>query len=285
MAPGAVVGHGSATEIGVEVDQHVRVGGRRLAIRRSGSGPPVVLLNGVLMSLATWEPVVAHLDGFDCIRVDAPGLMDTAASQPVVTMSGFASLIRDLLDELGIGRADVIGYSFGGMVAQQMAFDSPARVRRLVLVSTSCGWGAVPSNPIAWWNALLRDGWPAPTEALPVWFMRQWTAVLRQEFGTRWGDGLWLFAEQMAAATSWSSLLWLTMLTQRTLVITGTVDTLVPPQNATVLASRIPGAHTYRVRGGGHQCLWDYADETGPVIAEFLRSTDSAALDQPVQFG
>lgn len=285
MTPGPVAGHASAAEMGVEVDQHIRVGGRRLGVRRSGSGPPVVLLNGVLMSLATWEPVVRHLDGFDCIRVAAPGVMDTAGSQPVVTMSGFASLIRDLMDELGVDRADVIGYSFGGMVAQQLAFDAPTRVRRMVLASTSCGLGAIPSNPMSWWNALLDDGWPSPTEAVPVWFMRQWASVLRQEFGTRWGDGLWLFAEQIAAASTWSSLLWLQALVQPTLVITGTLDALVPAQNTHLLASRMPDARTYRVVGGGHQCLWDYAEETGPVIAEFLRSSETAALDQPFQLG
>src|SRR5262245_51336172 len=125
-------------QAGTEPALHIHVGGRRLRIRRSGCGPPVLLLNGLAMQLATWKPLVRYLDGFECIGLAIPGSVETVGSPPVLTMRGFASLTRDLLDALGIERADVLGLSFGGMVAQQLALDAPARVRRLVLVSTSC---------------------------------------------------------------------------------------------------------------------------------------------------
>ncbi|MBS1692805.1 MAG: alpha/beta fold hydrolase [Actinobacteria bacterium] len=267
------------------MDEVVRIGGRRVKVRRNGCGPAVVLLNGVLMRLSTWEPLVEHLDGFECIRVTMPGLMDSGGAQPLVTMRGFSSMTLDLLDRLGIERADVLGLSFGGMVAQQLAFDAPERVRRLVLVSTSCGLGAVPSNPMSWWNALLEDAWESSPLLGPLWLTRQWGVTLRREFGASWERGLWIdgVGQQFAAASMWSSLPWLPALAQPTLVIAGTADALVPAENAGILASRIPDARLHRVRGGGHLCLLDRVAEVGPVIADFLRASERTALDQAVE--
>lgn len=259
--------------------QRIRVGGRRFWITRHGSGPPVLLLNGMARSPVTWEPLERHLEGFECIKVAIPGGADMKPWQPVLTMSRFAALASELLDELEIERADVLGYSFGGMVAQQLALDAPARVRKLVLVSTSCGLYAVPSSPAMWLSAMFSDALPSGYG--PYWLARQWVNTMRREFGAGGSNGLRLneFAQQIAAASRWSSLWWLSRLTQDTLVITGTADALVPPENADILASRIPHARTYRVRGGGHLCLSDRVDEVGPVIARFLRSSEVAAID------
>jgi len=271
-------------QCGAGPGEFVRVGGRRLRVRRTGYGPPLLLLNGVAMSLATWDPLVRELDGFDCIGVAVPGFLEPGRSQPVLTMRGFATLIRDLLDQLGVERADVLGLSFGGMVAQQLALDAPERVGSLVLVSTSCGLGGVPSNPLSWWNAVLQDGSPLSAVWGPLWLARQWTAVLRREFGAGWAHGLSLdgLAQQFASAALWSSLPWLPKLEQDVLIVAGTADALVPPQNANILASRMPRSQIYRVGGGGHLCLLDRVGEVGPVIAEFLRSGETAAIDEAV---
>lgn len=61
-----------------------------------------------------------------------------------LTMFDLAGLVEELFDELQLERADVIGYSFGGAIAQQFALQAPERVRRLVLAATLPGWGAVP---------------------------------------------------------------------------------------------------------------------------------------------
>jgi pimeloyl-ACP methyl ester carboxylesterase len=64
-------------------------------------------------------------------------------------MRYFARVAAELLAHLGYEQADVIGFSFGGMVAQELARNYPERVRRLVLVATCCGWGGVPGGPAA----------------------------------------------------------------------------------------------------------------------------------------
>ena len=163
---------GGALEVTVKSERLIRVDGRQLLVRRSGTGPPILLLTGMGMSLAAWSPFLRHLRGFECIEVAVPGSGGTVARQPVLTMPKFAALLQItsssirlrtealavdlqalahgveicdyLLHPLDIARADVLGLSFGGLVAQQLAYDAPTRVRGLVLVSTSCGLGGVP---------------------------------------------------------------------------------------------------------------------------------------------
>ena len=263
----------------------IRIEGRHLRVRRNGTGPPILLLNGMGMSLSTWSPLDRYLDGFDRIRVGTPGNGEILARQPVLTMRKFAALVGRLLDELDIERADVLGLSFGGMVAQQFAHDMPTRVRRLVLASTSCGLGGAPSNPVSWWNAMLAD-MRLTSEWGPRWLADQWSHLMMREFGARWASGPRLsgFADQMVAASLWSSMAWLPQLTQQTLVITGTADALVPSANASILASRIPRAQIYCVHGGGHLCLLDRAAEVGPVIAAFLQPLEATAIDKAAEF-
>ena len=237
------------------------------------------------MSPAAWEPLERHLDGFECIAVSLPGSSDGVGSHALVTMRTFAALADELLNELDVDRAHVLGFSFGGMVGQQLALDAPARVRKLVLVSTSCGLGAAPSNPAIWWNAMLGAALPFCTEGLPQWTPCRWWAVMRRELGAGYTNSLWLsgLAQQMAAASLWSSLPWLSRLTHETLVITGTADALVPAQNAWILASSMPRAGLYHVWGGGHLCLLDRVAEVGPVIADFLRALELTSVDEAVE--
>jgi pimeloyl-ACP methyl ester carboxylesterase len=227
----------------------------------------------------TWKPLERYLEGHECIGVALPGGHGAKVWQPVLTMRRFAALAGELLDELDIECADVLGFSFGGMVAQQLALDAPTQVRRLVLVSTSCGLGAVPTNPAMWLSATVGDSLPTGYDL--QWFARQWGITLRREFGVGWANPMWLneSAQQIAAASRWSSLPWLPRLTQQSLVIAGTADALVPPDNAHILSSRMPNARTYLVRGGGHVCMLDRVAEAGPVIANFLNSSEATAID------
>ena len=94
-----------------------------------------------------------------------------------------------LFDQLAIERTDVLGLSFGGMVAQQLAHDMPAQIRSLVLVSTSCGLGGDPSNPASWWNAMLADDWLTPYAWSPTELAHRWSQLMMREFGAGWATG------------------------------------------------------------------------------------------------
>ena len=222
----------------------------------------------------------------------AAGLLDvlTAADG---SMQWWAALARGLLDRLDIARTDVLGLSFGGLVAEQLAYDAPTRVRGLVLASTSCGLGGVPSNPASWWNAMLSGDWRPSGGQGPQRLARRWSRVIQRELGAGWATGPRLdgLAEQIAAASLWSSLGWLPRLTQETLVSTGNADALVPAANASILACRMPSPDSPCPRarapvlvgsggGGGPRGLRSVAsacERRGPDVFRFYRAAIRAA--------
>ena len=73
------------------------------------------------------------------------GVTSMTAPLPA-SMEGLARLAEGVLDRAGVEQADVLGYSFGGLVAQRLARRAPERVRRLVLAATTPGWGGVPGS-------------------------------------------------------------------------------------------------------------------------------------------
>ena len=102
-----------------------------------GKGRPVLLLHGLFGSGVYWSPLIATLSRTRrVIAPDLPGFGKSAGTPVPADIAGFAAVSVDLLDALGVGSADVVGYSMGGLVAQQLALDAPERIRRLVNYAT-----------------------------------------------------------------------------------------------------------------------------------------------------
>jgi Predicted hydrolases or acyltransferases (alpha/beta hydrolase superfamily) len=120
-------------------------------VRQRGEGRPLLLINGLgasadlLVTLEERLAAVAHT-----IAIELPGAGRSPTPRRPLSISAMAKLLTDLLDELGHEQADVLGFSLGGIVAQQLAHDAPDRVRRLALASTACGWGSLPERPRHW---------------------------------------------------------------------------------------------------------------------------------------
>jgi len=223
----------------------VNVGNRTLRIRVEGSGPAVLLLNGLTRPLESWESFVAALSGRTIVTFDAPGIGESP--EPIVPLSikMLATVAASVLDEVGLECVDVLGISHGGAVAQQFAAIYPARVKRLVLVATSCGVGSAPGN----WRA-LND---LTTES----GARAWPEV---------ASALW---HSMAVAC-WSSLPFLGAIAAPTLVICGNEDTVTPPVNSRMLAGRIPNASLIMMPGGHDLQDPRSADSLARVVDNFL---------------
>jgi pimeloyl-ACP methyl ester carboxylesterase len=116
-----------------QIDLH----GRRVIYRVAGSGPPVLLIHGMLNSSSHWKTVALKLaEEFTVIAPDLIGHGDSAAPRGDYSLGAHASSIRDLLAALGVERATVVGHSLGGGVAMQFYYQFPQRVERLVLVSS-----------------------------------------------------------------------------------------------------------------------------------------------------
>ena len=255
-------------------DVQLRIRGLRIHAQVSGSGEPLLLYSGIWGEVQLWRPLLPYLDQFRVIAFDPPGIGRSQLPPFPLTMRQLAKLGTSVLDELDIGPAHVLGASFGGAVAQQMALSYPAHVRRLVLVSTSFGGFAVPGSPKAFWHFMH------PLSYHPV--------RLEKVAGSMFGGRLRTEPElvrglhirrptsavagmyRMAPLFGWTSLPWLWAVRQPALVICGDDDPVTPRINHRIIASVMPNAPLHVVRGGGHLVLVDSVAEVAPVITRFL---------------
>src|SRR3974390_1105678 len=126
------------------------VAGQSLGVgirRGKSSPPPLVIFNGIGANLELLEPFVEALKGIEIIAFDVPGAGGSPAPQLPYRYSRLARLTNRLLTALGyMGQVDVLGLSWGGMLAQQYAFLNPDRCRRLILAATASGWTMVPGH-------------------------------------------------------------------------------------------------------------------------------------------
>jgi pimeloyl-ACP methyl ester carboxylesterase len=269
----------------LSAERVVRVRGHRLHVCVRGDGAPVLLINGLGAGVSMWQALLEDLGEFTTISFDAPGTGRSSTPRRPYDMPRLAGVVAGLVDALGHDRVDVIGYSFGGMLAQQFTHDHPQRVRRLVLGATACGWGALPGDvasllsimtPVRYYSKrayaltapLLAGG---EAEADPGFIERTARARMHAPPSV---PGYML---QLAAAWSWSSLPWLHEIEQPTLVLTGAQDRLVPAVNSALLVSRLPAARLLSIDGWGHYVLLDRLSGAGAAIAEFLRAADLAS--------
>jgi pimeloyl-ACP methyl ester carboxylesterase len=115
----------------------VELHGHRVIYRIAGSGPPVVLVHGMINSSRHWEAVALRLAAsHTVIAPDLIGHGDSATPRGDYSLGAHAAVIRDVLAAIGIDRATVVGHSLGGGVAMQFFYQFPQRVERLVLVSS-----------------------------------------------------------------------------------------------------------------------------------------------------
>jgi poly(3-hydroxyalkanoate) depolymerase len=258
----------------------VPVDGHLLRVSIRGRGRPLLLVMGLGGNIEMWDPFERALNcrGVQTIAYDAPGTGHSPARLVPQRMPGLARQAAHLLDALGHPSADVLGVSYGGAIAQELALGNPHRLRRLVLASTSCGLGGLPGNPLA--MSLLAT----PLRYYSPTFLRLTASVLygptisakddllREQINARRArpPTLWGYASQLVAGAGWTSWPWLGRITAPTLVIAGDHDPIVPPRNARILARRIPAARLELVPGAGHLLLLDRAEHCATLIADFL---------------
>ena len=123
--------------------------GISLYYERSGSGPRLLFCNGTGSTLATSSPLInVFAQRFDVVAHDQRGLGRTEIPPAPYTMAEYAADAIALVDAVGWDRFRLVGISFGGMVAQELAVTWPERVERLALLCTSAGGAAGTSYPL-----------------------------------------------------------------------------------------------------------------------------------------
>ena len=261
--------------------RHLTVLGHQVRVSvRPGTepGPPLVLCNGIGASLDLLQPFVDALDPrIEVLRFDVPGVGGSPDPKLPYNFPLLAFFIGRVLREYGYEEFDVLGISWGGGLAQQLAFQFPRRCRRLVLVSTATGSLMIPASPRVLAKMVTprryRDADYAVQVAAELYGgrMRDRPDEVRRlmhdtsRVGSKRG-----YLMQLLAGVGWSSLPALPLIRQPTLILAGSDDPIIPLINATVMQRLLPHARLH-VFDDGHLGLVTSADELAPIIAGFVR--------------
>ena len=278
--------------------EKVRVGDIDVAYKMFGQGDPIILFNGASDGMDAWDP--SFLTGLSSnhtvIAFDRRGIGNTTAGSKPYTYQQLANDTAGLLDALKIPKADVMGYSLGGHIAQAFTISYPDKVNSLILVATTCGG---------------KDGIPKPPEFIKLMSeivnkslnnvslsAEEIKSLVSASLGSGW---IKLHPESLDIRANITSLQQMkpslspeteknqmnlgllgreptgvvlvmrnAKLAKPTLVIAGTDDNnYIPHGNALVIASKIPGAWLVQIKDAGHAVMDQYPDEIGNDI-EYL---------------
>lgn len=266
----------------------VAIGGLRLFFREQGDGHPLLMINGLGGNAEMWGPAERALaEGSRTIVFDAPGTGRSTTSPLPLPLPLVARLLGRLLDELGHDRVDVVGYSLGGVMAQQIARVFPARVRRLALVATASGWGMAPPDL----SSLALIATPARYLSPAVYratshlldggdrFRDPALKRAQAEARNRHPPSLVGYAQQFLQGSTWSSLHWSHELTMPALVISGGRDRLVPAANGLQLALHLPNSRLHVLPDEGHLMLFDPRSGALPLLSGYFASAEVSRSD------
>jgi 3-oxoadipate enol-lactonase len=252
--------------------------GVRIAFEEHGVGAPLLLIHGLGYGRWGWQPVVDPLaESHRVVIFDNRGIGASDVSPGPYTVQAMAADAVAVLDAAGIDRADVVGTSLGGMVAQQLAVEAPTRVRRLVLACTTPGGERAVPFPEATVRLLAEAPALDPAVALRRFVENALAPAAPAELVERI-HGLRLanppdpvgWQAQAAAAAAFDGYDRLGEIAVPTLVLHGDADTVVDVRNAAILAERIPDARVELFEGCGHLFFWEQPLRFAAVVGEFL---------------
>jgi poly(3-hydroxyoctanoate) depolymerase len=270
---------GPAAAAGVEAPfaiEMMRIGAQSLRVgRRAGSGVPLLMFNGVGANIEMLAPFAPLMRGRELITFDVPGVGHSALPPWPYRMRHIGRLGLQVLAHYGHAQADVLGVSWGGAVAQQFARSFAAHCRRLVLCATAPGMVMLPARP----SVLLKMATPqrytnrdyARSVAGEIYggdFRRDPALAAAFHKHVRWQSRLGYYL-QLGAAWGWTSIHWLHLLRQPTLIMAGRDDPLVPLANAKLMHLLIPHSEV-RFFDCGHLFLLTRGAECASAIGEFL---------------
>ena len=266
------------------MSERAKVGEIEIAYNVKGEGEPLILIGGFGMVKEMWEPQMEALaKEFRVVSFDNRGIGESTVPDEEFTIADMAADVVGLMDHIGIGKANVFGVSMGGLITQMLALDHGERVRKAVLGCTSHGGRhAVAPDPevMALLGSLADPSIPAEEgirKRLPVIFSDRYIreeARKIEEYVKRslnYQPTLKGAQGQMKALSFFNVKRRLGEIRCPVLVIHGDEDSMMPPENARLLAEGIPGAELYIVKGAGHGFNEEKPDEVNRVLAAFFK--------------
>jgi pimeloyl-ACP methyl ester carboxylesterase len=279
----------------------IELHGHRVIYHMAGSGPPVVLIHGMVNSSRHWRAVALQLaDSYTVIAPDLIGHGDSATPRGDYSLGAHAASIRDLLAVLGVDRATIVGHSLGGGVAMQFFYQFPSRTERLVLISSG-GLGHEVSP-------LLRTATlPGASGLLALAAHRRVMSGVRRAgdrlrgAGVRQGVYLQAIAralrplEEPGARTAFLQTLRAVIdargqrvsATDRlylladmpTLIVWGERDNTIPLAHGLATHQAVPHSYFRTLPGAAHFPHLEDSDGVATALAEFISSTEPARIE------
>jgi pimeloyl-ACP methyl ester carboxylesterase len=267
--------------------RYVEGGGIRFAYRKLGpsTGTPLVLLQHFSGNIDAWDPAVVNTLAVDrpVIAFDNAGVGRSTGNTP----DSVEAMARDavtFIEQLGFSEVDLLGYSLGGCVAQQMAAEHGPLIRKLILVGTA------PRGGEEHLLAVLKEAFSrseTPDPRLPLFFTRSAAsqasgkAFLKRVY-TRTEDrdidsGSAVTDPQAKALITWCATpdpehTILRAITQPALVVSGSSDTMLPADNAYTMFKALSNAQLVLYPDSGHGALFQHHELFVSHVGTFLNS-------------
>jgi pimeloyl-ACP methyl ester carboxylesterase len=255
----------SATETTIKVE------GKSIQVFTGGDGPPLVYLHGA--GTFWWMPVHDRLAARHRVYLPVhPGFGSSDGFDEIETMEDLVFHTTDVMDALGVERADVVGLSLGGWLAAELALRHPARVRRLVLVDAAGTRGPGVERPDLFLAPAAKARellFADPTSALATSLLPDVPPPDRVATMLR--------GREAAARLLWNPHVAYRKLTTRlgrikapTLVLWGAADRLIPLPFGEAYRRGIPGARLVTIEGAGHLPPFEQPERFAEVVLGFL---------------
>jgi pimeloyl-ACP methyl ester carboxylesterase len=263
--------------------QKVTVGDIDVAYKHLGknNAKPIILITGLGATMDTWSPLLLEqliLSNYSVTIFDNRGTGNTTAGTKQFSISQFAKDTAGLLDALRIQKADVLGWSLGSYIAQDLTLANPDKVNNLILYASGCGGQrATPTNPkiIQTVTNASISMQQRIEKLIPFLFPTKWfrenpdylnyVPIPRESVSAQ------TIRKQLEAVANWTGTCnAISNITQPTLVIVGTDD--APLQDALMLARKIPDSWIVQIRDAGHGLMYQYPREFNRAILAFLQN-------------
>jgi pimeloyl-ACP methyl ester carboxylesterase len=263
------------------LQKKVHVGDIDIAYKIFGKGEPLLLIPGFSMTMDMWDPVVLDRlsSNHTIIIFDNRGIGKTTAGNKTWSIEQFTNDTAGLIDALGIRKpVDVLGFSLGGFIAQELTLMHPQKVNKLILYGTDCGGKATILPQISpEVSRSIESGNASIDTFLSTLFPKEWlkenAAYVQKFISLMTLPPKGSIQHQDQAALNWKGTCdRLSNITKPTLVVTGTDDIIRPPANSLMLAQKIPGAWLVQIKGGGHGAMYQYPDKFSRIVLTFLET-------------
>jgi 3-oxoadipate enol-lactonase len=257
-----------------------RVGKIELSYERAGSGPVLLLIMGLGGTFDHWD--AGFLQGlrrdFDVIVYDHRSVGSSTRIEGAFTIAELAEDAAGLLAALDLDCAHVLGFSMGGMVAQELALAHPERIRTLTLGSTYCGGegSALTSEEV---TRKLTAGMSSGVRERAIrasWEVNVSPSFAKNEeayarflaVGLRRGVSITVILRQLQAIAAHNTSARLPELSAPTLVIHGTLDQRLPVHNGRMIAELLPDSRLEIFDGVGHMFFWERPERAAELMRE-----------------